>query len=289
MNHSGVPQGSILGPLLFLIYVNDLPRALKHECVLFADDTTIILDCKNMDTFKTEIYKTLEDVIQWLDLNKLKINIEKTKFINFKTYKSKNLDLNISYNNSPIKQIHSAKFLGITLDTHLSWKEHINNLCTKINRFVFALRKVKDVTSRDTSIMVYHAYICSIIRYGIVVWGNSCDIMRVFIAQKKCIRALYGMKWSDSCKPIFKSKNLLTVPCIYIYEVAKFVKYHSYLFTFNDNTFKRKTNHLPLKMPVPKLELFRKNCAYVAPLIYNSLPKGMTDLIKSSLLPCENG
>lgn len=278
INCSGVPQGSILGPLLFLIYVNDLPPALSHDCVLFADDTTIIMDCKNVDTYETEIYKTLEDVIQWLDKNKLKINIEKTKLINFKTYKSKDIELNISYNNLLIQKINSAKFLGIILDTHLSWKEHIDSLCKKINKFVFALRKLKDVTSRHTSVMVYHAYVCSIIRYGIVVWGNSCHITRVFIAQKKCIRALYGMDWSESCKPIFKSMNLLTVPCIYIYEVAKFVKYHSHLFTANDNTFKRKINHLPLKMPVPKLELFRNNCAYMAPLIYNSLPKGMTDL-----------
>lgn len=278
INDFGVPQGSILGPLLFLIYVNDLPRALTHDCVLFADDTTIILDCKNRNTYEAEINKTLDDVIKWLDANKLKINIEKTKLINFKTYKSKNTHLNVAYKNSLIQQIQSAKFLGITLDTHFSWKEHINSLCKKINKFVFALRKVKDVTSRQTSLMVYHAYICSIIRYGIVVWGNSSEIMRVFIAQKKCIRALFGMEWSESCRAVFKSKNLLTVPSIYIYEVAKFVKYHNYLFVTNDNTHKRSITNLPLKMPVPKLELYRKSCAYMVPLIFNCLPKEIIDL-----------
>lgn len=267
-----------MGPLLFLIYINDLPQVIKHQCVLFADDTTIIIECKNQQNLDTEIHQTLNDIIKWLDTNKLKINISKTNLLSFKTWKSKTVQLNVSYKSNMIEQVHSTRFLGVILDEHLTWKNHIDSICKKVNKFVFALRKVKDVTSRHTSILVYHAYVCSIIRYGIVVWGNSTEISRVFVAQKKCIRAIFNMEWSDSCKSVFKTQNFLTVPCIYIYEIAKFLRSNLTLFEPRDNTNKRKATHMAYQIPVPRLELFRRSCIYMAPLIYNSLPKFITDL-----------
>lgn len=86
------------------------------------------------------------------------------------------------------------------------------------------------------------------------------------------------MQWSESCRPVFKSESLLTVPCIYIYEVAKFLRSYPMLFKPKDNTNKRKVTHLLYEMPVPRLQIFRKNCVYMAPLIYNALPKRITQL-----------
>ncbi|KAF9813457.1 hypothetical protein SFRURICE_000968, partial [Spodoptera frugiperda] len=118
----------------------------------------------------------------------------------------------------------------------------------------------------------------NVICYGIIVWGNSVDISRVFIAQKKCIRAIFNLKWSESCRPVFQSNKLLTVPSIYIYEVAKFIRANPALFEVKDNVNKRKATRVLLQMPVPRLELFRRNCVYMAPLIYNTLPKSITEL-----------
>lgn len=277
-NHCGVPQGSILGPLLFLIYINDLPQAIKHQCVLFADDTTVIIESKNPQDYDTIINESLNDITKWLDINKLRINVMKTNVLRFKTWKSKHINLNIAYDGTMIEHVNSARFLGVFLDEHLTWKNHIENICNKINKFVFALRKVKDITSKHTAIHVYHAYVCSVIRYGIIVWGNSVDISRVFIAQKKCIRAIFNLKWSESCRPVFQSNKLLTVPSIYIYEVAKFIRANPALFEVKDNVNKRKATRVLLQMPVPRLELFRRNCVYMAPLIYNTLPKSITEL-----------
>ncbi|XP_026728807.1 uncharacterized protein LOC113494593 [Trichoplusia ni] len=277
-NSCGVPQGSILGPLLFLVYINDLPQSISHQCVLFADDTTIIIKSNQPQNLSSQVNKALGEIIKWLDTNKLKINISKTNVIYFKTWKSKPIQLNVSYNTSVIEQIHCSKFLGITVDEHITWKTHIENVCVKINRFVFALRKITCITSMQTALMVYHAYVCSVIRYGIIVWGNSSDISRVFIAQKKCVRAMFNIDWCDTCKPAFQSNNLLTVPCIYIYEISKFVKNNPQFFVSNNNINKRKATHLEFQLPIPRLELFRRSCIYMGPLIYNSLPKTITGL-----------
>ncbi|KAJ8718199.1 hypothetical protein PYW07_006827 [Mythimna separata] len=86
------------------------------------------------------------------------------------------------------------------------------------------------------------------------------------------------MEWTDSCRPVFKSYNLLTAPCIYIYEIAKFVKSNFSIFEPKNNNKKRKATHYQLQLPVPKIELFRRSCVYMAPLIYNSIPNFITDL-----------
>ncbi|KAJ8718634.1 hypothetical protein PYW08_002871 [Mythimna loreyi] len=86
------------------------------------------------------------------------------------------------------------------------------------------------------------------------------------------------MDWTESCRPVFKAQKLLTAPCIYIYEIAKFVKTNSSLFEVNNNFNKRKVTQYLLKIPVPRIEMFRRSCVYMAPLIYNSLPSWITEL-----------
>lgn len=182
----GVGQGTILGPLLFLVYINDLPQAITSgNCVLFADDITIVMDCKDTDTHDSVVNNTFKDVINWLDSNALKINIDKTKLIYFRSIKAKYQYFTVKHKGQCVQQIHSTKFLGIMVDEHLTWKEHVDNLCKKINKFVFALQKITNVASREIALLVYHAYVCSIIRYGILIWGYSCHMAQVFLAQKK--------------------------------------------------------------------------------------------------------
>lgn len=113
----------------------------------------------------------------------------------FNSFKRKPIHMNLEYKNYNIQQAHCAKFRGVTLDGYFTWKHHIEMKTIKINQFVFALSKIKYSTSRKTAIAVYHAYVCLLIRFGIVVWGNSPELERIFIAQKICIPAIFNMQW----------------------------------------------------------------------------------------------
>jgi exonuclease III len=277
----GTPQGSILSPLLFLIYINDFPLATNQKCILFADDATIMFKCSyptDAKIYESSINNALNDVISWLLRNNLQINTNKTNFVQFSTIQARKLDIQVHYREVNIKQVNSVNFLGLHIDQHLSWKVHVDILCGKLHKFVYALKTIKHTSSIDTAITVYHAYVCSLIRYGIILWGNSPATNKVFVAQKKCLRAIWGLKNTDSCRPLFLKHKLLTVPAIYVYEMGKFVKQNVSLFELRDNRNKRAETHLPLNMPGPKVKLYRDNCYYMAVLIYNSIPLEITSL-----------
>lgn len=280
-NDRGVPQGSILGPLLFLIYVNDLPRAISERCVLFADDTTLMFRCNNSNDIKSyelRINNALQDITNWLNVNNLQINTKKSNFIQFSNSRAKKVNLTVHCNAQKIEQVESVKFLGTCIDQNLSWKHHIETLCNKLHSLVFALRIIRNTISVETSITVYHAYVCSVLRYGIILWGNSPNVQAVFVAQKKCIRAIWRLGNTDSCRPLFLKYKLLTLPSIYIYEISKFVKYNLSLFEIKNNENKRPLTHLPLNMPRPRLKIYQQNCYYMGSLIFNSIPAEISAL-----------
>jgi len=123
----GVPQGSILGPLLFLIYINDLSRTISKlaNTILFADDTSIIVSNSNQDEFKTNINSVMYETMNWFQSNLLTLNCNKTHFLQFLTKKKKELQIQIMSSNSIISILNSTTFLGLTIDSTLSWKDHI--------------------------------------------------------------------------------------------------------------------------------------------------------------------
>jgi exonuclease III len=278
INHKGVPQGSILGPLLFLLYVNDLPSCIRHHCLLFADDTTIIIKGKTHNELTENISITLTDVSNWLHKNGLCMNTSKTKLVRFATRNSKIAPLNIKMGNEQIEEVTSTMFLGIVIDTYLNWKQQVDVVSTRINKFNFAIRKLKVITSDKTALLVYHSYVASALRYGIVVWGNAINIKQVFIAQKKCVRAIAGVKWSESCRPLFKKYGILTVLGLYIFEMCKFVKLNLELFKQKCNKGKRTLTHKALVAPKVRLHVNKKNSCQMAVRIYNQLPMSWTQL-----------
>lgn len=278
LNTCGVPQGSILGPLLFLLYINDLPDATSQKSILFADDATIIIK-SNKDQFEFDINTALNNIITWLDDNDLQINLNKTKFIQFKTYKTKLLNPNINYNGSVIEEVTESNFLGITLDSFCNWKSHIDIISYKINKFIYVIWRLRQTVSEKVALMAYHGYVASILRYGIVLWGNSVNKDIPFKAQKKCLRVLTGAAYDDTCKPLFKKLNLLSVPCMYIYELAVFVKLNPELFTtlgeICPRLIRRKGR---LVIPKTNLTLRNKGPYNMAVRIYNKIPDGIKQL-----------
>ncbi|KAI5640631.1 reverse transcriptase (RNA-dependent DNA polymerase) domain-containing protein [Phthorimaea operculella] len=279
INKYGVPQGSVLGPLLFLLYVNDIPYIVNHKCVMFADDISVVVtsDKKNSTILEhqCDINSTINSIVTWLDNNNLKINFTKTKYMQLNNFKNFDSILDIFYADIKIENVQNAKFLGITLDKQIKWTNQVDEICSRVNRFVYALKRLRNITNKKTAVTAYHAYVQSVLRYGLIFWGSSSCIGRVFVSQKKCIRAICGIPPMESCKPFFKNLSILPLPSLYIYEVSVFVKNNIHMFTDAGSINSR--NRRDLRRLVygqnPRTHQYSKNCSVMFIRIYNKIPK----------------
>ena len=169
----GVPHGSILGPLLFLLYVNDLPNTSSLLTFhLFADDTNLYFSSKNVSHLEANLNHELKSVAEWMKCNRLALSVSKTNFILFHSSKRKpNQSLRIKIDAVLIKQVGSTNYLGLILDSNLTWKSHINELCLKLSKTVGILSKVRHFADNHILVMLYYSLIYPFLTYGIHVWG----------------------------------------------------------------------------------------------------------------------
>jgi hypothetical protein len=152
----GVPQGSILGPLLFLIFINDLPQCLNNcKSILYADDTLLYYSAKSTTELEAKINADLQSLSHWLNNNLLTLNYEKTKFMIFTNRKQSFINVNITIQNEKVSQEKSMKYLGVTFSEDLSWHEHIDKIISKINQRLGVLRRIKDFLDLDTCYILY--------------------------------------------------------------------------------------------------------------------------------------
>ena len=167
----GAPQGSCLGPLLFLIFTNDLNLNLDHcQCILFADDTTIYITHDNIRYMEWCMQMDLNRINDWFRANKLTLNATKSNCIFFHKKINTTTNIRLEVSQTPIPQVTHTKFLGVWLDENLNWNEHLTRLIPQIKRNLNLLKVSKQLLNIDVKRIIYHAHIYSHLKYGISVW-----------------------------------------------------------------------------------------------------------------------
>ena len=212
----GVPQGSILGPLLFLLYINDLYKASeKLNFIMFADDTNLFLTHKNVKQLFHTMNIELEKVNKWLKANKLSLNTDKTTYTLFHKYtQTDDLPLKLPdliIDNSKIQHSSHIKFLGVLIDNNLSWKFHLENLETKIARVIGIMCKVRYILNLNCLKSIYYSLIHSHLSYANIVWGSTSasKLKKLVSLQKHAIRIVCNKKRSESITYSMKiAKNI---------------------------------------------------------------------------------
>jgi hypothetical protein len=270
VSHS-IPQGSVLGCVLFLIYINDLPKTISHPSTLFADDISLVIPCKDDLDLKLQLDSVLKDIITWLADHNLQVNFAKTKLLQFKPHQRQPIKIDYCFEGIPLEHVETFPLLGITIDTAINWKEHVNNITAKLNRFTYALHKLKICTNAKTATSAYYAYAHSWLTYGIVLWGNSADFIHLFRMQKRCLRIINNIGNRESCKAHFAEQKILTLPSVYILEACIFVKKNMHLFPQHS----RPTNLRPrteLERPTSKLQMVHSGPFAMCVKLYNNLP-----------------
>ena len=267
----GVPQGSTLGPLLFLLFVNDMEYCSNLlKFIQFADDTTVMFSSPDIDHLNEILEAECNKVIEWFNTNELIINLSKTNCMLF-TNKKCPISINIMLSDYSLDLVSETTFLGIVIDNKLSWKAHIKLICNKISKSIAILRLLKQSFPKKVLRTIYMALIFSHINYCNLVWGGACkSVLEPLVKlQKRAIRIINKSAYLAHTDPIFKTLNILPLHEVFIlncllfmYKCINLGKYpvfflrlNKYSETHNHNT---RGNNL-LKPPRSRLEICKNS------------------------------
>ena len=279
LSNIGIPQGSILGPLLFLFYINDLPK-ISNSCLttLFADDTAFSLSSLNQGEVLNSCNNVTQAFVEWSQSNRMSINTEKTFYMSF-TNKPISDNFNIILNGTIIDCKSSEKYLGLILDNSLSFKPHIEYVCSKVSKALGIIYRSRDFLPKSVLVSLYYSLVYPYLNYCILAWGNTFDshLQPLRILQKKIIRIILFKSFGSPSSPLFHELKLLKLDDIYVYRVALLMFNERSRDIYNRNHSYNTRNRNSLRPAYHRLTSTQHSVSYSGPSVWNSLPNYITN------------
>lgn len=276
----GVPQGTILGPILFTIYINSLLDLKSSGTIIsFADDTVIFYADKTWRDLKHKVEDDFSNIIDWFNHKLLTINFKKTMFLPITCYKNTlpNYDKLIFNKQNGAIEIGSTdkiKYLGITIDKHLRWDYHINNVTNTLRTILFKFKYLRNLLDIVHLKIIYYALVESRLSYGILGWGGIANshLKKLEILQRWFIKVMFKKERTYSSELLYSEARILDIRQIYFLRANIFQYKNKALSRFTDYTYEtRNKSKKSLKISFCAKSVGQRSLAFMAPRFFNSL------------------
>ena len=245
----GVPQGSVLGPILFNIFINDITNIYPGNKVLFADDAVFIVEDVSFDGCVNKMRELICNLSEWLKYNRLLPNTDKTKIMSF-SQQVINVYPNLFFDGDIIEWVTEFEYLGLLIDKRLSFSSHIQSVNKQLNKLLGVIYSMSSLVPQSVLITLYNSLVLSKVMYNVIIWGGTFKVHTdtINVTINKILRVVLGVKYDRNRIPMmrtgdmYKKLDLLKFKDIYKFTLLKF--FHKIVYTNNDNTFNDYFSHL---------------------------------------------
>lgn len=279
----GIPQGTVLGPILFTKYINSLFNLDTIGTIIsFADDTVVFYQQKTWHDLKLAVEKDFVKIKNWFDYKRLTINFEKTLYIPFACNKRglpdfNNLQIICQGLNFQIKEAETVKYLGVTIDRHLRWDHHVNNVVQTLRTVIYKFKNIRGILDIKNMKTLYYALVESRLKYGIIAWGSVVYgyLRRLEVIQKKILKIIYLKKHTYPSDELYKETETLDMRKLYFLSVVLHIFKHKNTLVDIEHTYETRHRLTSHQTPACQKSIGQKNHVYLAPRLYNSLPENI--------------